>query len=1038
MTTKNLLECYELRSAYSYLSKKLSFAFICTLFIGISSMSAQTISGTIMDENAVPLIGAAVIIEGTSNGTITDFDGKFELAANPTDNLVISFLGYQTQTVAVGNSTNLAITLASDDNTLDDVVVIGYGTSKKSHLTGAISKVEASDLEEIPTARVDDALVGQVSGVNIAATEGEAGSAPTIRIRGTGSMVADSDPLIVVDGLIVDNDFLGSLDMNDVESFEVLKDAASSAIYGSRGANGVILITTKDGQAGKTKFSYNGFYGWKSARHSDAYTFSLAETAEAEMAATGELSDRTRYKQLIGIDRSWQDVIFDGGGISSNSFSARGGNKTTNFSTTFSYLHDQGVLLTDDFKKYNLQVKVNTKLSEKFSMGATLTPSYTDRRRFDGSTHDILRQTPWLPLYHDAHTIQFVNRFKYPDVKIGDYAIQRHFDDYDLDAGAPVASGGTDISNTSNTNPAAKVLERDRTEDKLKIYGNFFVQYKILDGLKFKTRFSGDYQNTEARRWQGVMSNRNGASAASLDLANANRWHLMNENFFSYDRTFNDVHELNAVLGMSVETYNTHTNSVSGTGYDSDLIQTISAATTISGATSSSFESRFLSFFGRVNYAYKYKYLASLSLRRDGSSVFGPDNKYGNFPAFSAGWVMSEEDFMKGSSVFNFVKLRFSYGYTGNNRLQTGNDLINNYPYLALLNTTTSVVDGSVASGFNPINIANPELKWERSREINPGIDFTLFNEIISGSFDYYERTSDQLLLYNPISGTTGFSEALVNLGEVKNNGFEIELSSRNIKTEDFLWTSTFIGSHNNNELVDFADSDGQIQNVDSKRAAEWINLEGHPISSFYGWVVDRDIPLEYINNPYHPVGGEAQDVYVKDLNGDGLIDDDDKTILGDPYPDFVWSFTNNFNFKGVELSFMFQGSQGAQVRNMGDQYLFNQFNSAQDFDPATTPDQEFIKQKIFTDDIIQDASYWSLRNISLGYRFPSRLLDRTNFFKSLRIYISGQNLVYKTKADYTGYNPESINTTSATTYGYQRAGSPIQRTVSLGVNVEF
>ena len=258
-------------------------------------------------------------------------------------------------------------------------------------------------------------------------------------------------------------------------------------------------------------------------------------------------------------------------------------------------------------------------------------------------------------------------------------------------------------------------------------------------------------------------------------------------------------------------------------------------------------------------------------------------------------------------------------------------------------------------------------MQWERLREINPGVDFGFFNNIVSGSLDYYERTSDQLLLNNPISSTTGFTQALVNLGEVKNSGIELELRTRNVSTENFSWNTTLIASKNKNELINFADSNGQIQSVDSKRAAEWINLEGNPISSFYGWVVDRDIPLEYLSNPYHPIGGQAQDVYVKDLNGDGLIDDEDKTILGDPYPDLVWSLTNDFKFGPVDFSFMFQGSHGAEVRNVADQYIFNHFNSSQDF-ISTTPDQGFIKQKIFTNSIIQDASYVALRTVNIGY----------------------------------------------------------------------
>lgn len=1019
---------------------------LMVLLLGLPSLSQgntnwagemKPIAGVVTSSaDGLPLIGVTVMVKGTTSGTVTDVNGLYSLDAEEGATIVFSYTGFKTQEIVIGAETNYNIVMGADVALLDEVVVIGYGSTKKSHLTGAISKVTNKDLDQVAAARVDDVLVGRVSGVNIQATEGEAGSAPTIRIRGTGSMVASSDPLIVVDGLVVDNDFLGSLDMNEVESFEVLKDAASSAIYGSRGGNGVILITTKDGKEGKTKFTYNTYIGFKEALTSDAYYFSIAESAAAEMAATGEISDQTRYKQLIGIDRDWQDVIFDGGNIMSHSLSARGGSKKTNFSTTFSYLHDEGVLLTDDYKKYSLKLKVNTKLNDRLSFGMSVSPSYSDRRRFDGSTHDILRQTPWLPVYHDENTIQYVNTFKYPDVQIGDYATQRHFDDYDLDAGAPVASGGTDISNTSNTNPAAKVLERNRNDYKFKMYGSTYLKLKLQDGLNFRTVFSGDIQNTNRDRWQGLHAHRNGAANIQLDLSSQNRIHLVSENYFTYDKEIGK-HEINAVLGMSAESYDTEANNVTGTGYDSDLLQTISAATLISGAGSVEYQSKFLSYFARLNYAHDYKYLASLSIRRDGSSVFGSNNKYGSFPAASVGWIVSEEGFLADNSVVDFLKLRFSYGLTGNNRLNTGDVLIDNYPYVALLNATTAVIDGSVTGAFNAINIANPNLKWERSKEMNPGLDFELFGGFLAGSIEYYKRTSDQLLLYNPISSTTGFTEALVNLGEVENSGFEYEIRTTNVRNPDFVWTTSFIASQNENKLVAFGDSDGQIQNVDSKRAAEWINQVGQPISSYYGWVVDRDIPVEFLKNPFHPVGGEAQDVYVKDLNGDGVIDDDDKAILGNPYPELVWSITNNISYKGIDFSFMFQGSHGAEIRNMGDQYLFNQFNSGQDFDPATTPDQQFIKQKIFTDDIIQDASYVSLRNISIGYNFTPDVLSKAGL-TDLRVHVSGQNLIYMTADGYTGFNPESVNTTSSTTYGYQRAGSPIQKTVSVGLNVKF
>ena len=1009
--------------------------------MGVAFGFAQTqLSGSVTDANGEPIPGATIIVQETNNGTTSDFDGNFSITLDQDQNLEISYLGYTSQLIQFTGQDNLSISLVEDQNELDEIIVTGYGTQKKSHLTGAISKITNEKLDQIAVSRVDDALVGQVSGVNISATEGEAGSAPTIRIRGTGSISASSDPAIVVDGLVVDSDYLGNLDMNDVASFEILKDAASAAIYGSRGANGVILITTKEGEEGKTKFSYNTYLGFKEAHQSGAYSFSLADEAAEELAANGSLSNQTQRKLDIGVDRSWQDVIFDGGTIKSHSFAVRGGNKKTKYSTALNFVHDEGVLLTDDFKKYNVKLKVDTKLNDNFSVGVNLSPSYTNRRRFDGSTHDILRQTVWLPLYLDANTIGNVNRVrdggKYANAQIGDYAIQRMFDDWDMTNNSAVTSG-QDISNTSNTNPAAKVLERDRNDYKFKVYGSMYMKYKLAKGLNFRSSIAGDFQNTKRDRWQGVQSNRNGASAANYSTSSQNRMHFVTDNFLNFDKEING-HEISAILGFSAEKWDTEFESLSAAGYQSDLLQTISAGdpTTVQGA-SYDYAQRLISYVSRVNYAYKDKYLVSLSLRRDGFSSFGASTKYGNFPAASVGWNAAKEDFLAESSIISILKFRFSYGVSGNPFFNTGNVLVDSFPYLALLETSTAIVDGGTSSGFNSLNIANQDLQWESSMEINPGIDFGFFGNRITGSVEYYERNSSKLLIDNPVSSTTGFNSALVNIGKVKNSGFELELRTKNITSDNFSWNSTLLLSSNDNELVSFGDSDGQIQNIDAKRAAEWVNSVGNPISSFYGWVVDSDIPLEYIKNPYHPIGAEAQDVYVKDLNGDGLIDDDDKTILGDPYADLVWSFANDFKFGNFDFSFMIQGSEGAMVRNMGDQYIFNHFNSSQDFNKATTPDQHLIKQKIFTNDIVQDASYLALRNINIGYRIPKSFLEELNV-TSARIYASGQNLFYNTAANYTGFNPESINTTSPTTYGYQRAGSPVFSTVSLGLNIEF
>ncbi|MFC2128153.1 SusC/RagA family TonB-linked outer membrane protein, partial [Bacteroidota bacterium] len=561
-----------------------------------------------------------------------------------------------------------------------------------------------------------------------------------------------------------------------------------------------------------------------------------------------------------------------------------------------------------------------------------------------------------------------------------------------------------------------------------------YASYDFTEDLKFTTRVSSQFQHRKRSRYQGLLSHR--AGVTQLDIDNQSKITVTTDNFLSYNKSI-DKHDFGAVIGMNSEQSKIEFSTARGTGYQFDYVQTLDAATVLASAASYQLEESLLSYFGRVNYAYDGKYLASVSYRRDGSSRFGEDVKFGNFTAFSLGWRISEEEFMENNELFSSLKARFSYGLTGNNNLDTRALMVDYYPSLALLSPSTATTEGGgTGTGFNPLNIANPNLQWERSVEFNPGIDFGIFGGAISGSIDYYNRTSDQLLLSNPVSYTTGFAEALVNIGTVENKGYEVELRSKNITKDNFKWSTTLLASMNKNNLVDFAESDGQIKNVDSKRAAEWINSVGNPISSFYGWVVDKDIPLEYLSNPFHPIGAEAQDVYVKDLNGDGIIDDEDKAILGNPYPDLVWSITNDFKFGNIDLNFIFQGSHGAEVRNMGDQYLFNQFNSGQDF-ISSTPNQEFIKQKIFTNDIIQDASYIALRTINLGYNIPQKLVSKYGLSK-MRIYATGQNLIYITADDYTGYNPESIYETDATTFGYQRAGSPIQKTVSVGLNLEF
>ena len=1032
---------------------KLSLLVILLFNIVAIAQSSYKLTGTVISTfDKLPIPGVNVNVLKSKKGVSTDFDGKFAIDVKKGDVLQFSSIGFATQMQIIDNQKTLSIALNENTSVLDDVVVIGYGTQKKSHLTGSISKVVNDDLDQIAVSRVDDALVGQVSGVNIQATDGEAGAAPTITIRGVGSMAGDSTPLIVVDGIIVDSSFLGSLNMNNVESFEILKDAASSSIYGSKGSNGVIMITMKSGVAGKTKINYSAYTGIKTPRKSDAYGYTTADWAKQQTDAGLTLSPYTVAQQQIGTDRSWQDVFFEQGVITNHSISLRGGDEKTKFATSLNYTNDDGVLLIDNYKKYGARIKIDSKLSDKLSVGANISPTYTNRRRFSENIHNVARHQPWLPIYHTAETLRFIDPAGvYAGLVPGDYARMVHFEMFDLDGDGQINDKLTNIGNSNNQNPYARVVERNRSDKKFQLYGSFYGQYKIIKGLTFKSTISGSYDDTKRTDYLGTLGKESPTDAYMEEIVQKQNYMIF-DNFFNYDKSIGK-HDIAVTLGSSIEGKNYFFSTIKGSGYTNDVVQQITNATVISDADAFEWQKRDLSFVSRVNYAYNDKYLASISMRRDGSSVFGINYKYGNFPAASVGWNLSKEDFLKKSKFVKNLKIRASYGVTGNSSLNTGNVdadaqgststlstgniLVDYYPHLALLTADNSSysVDGGVQAGLSPANIANPELKWERLIEFNPGIDFGFWNNKITGSVDWYQRTSDQLLLPNPISATTGFSNALVNLGKVQNRGWEFELRTKNLSLKNFKWSTTFIGTTNNNTLVDFADSNGQVTSLDPSRPAEWINLEGQPISLYYGYVVDKELELADRDRPWRHVGAQAGLVYVKDLNGDGVLDNEDKTVLGNPYPEFIWSITNEFSIGNVDVSFMFQGSHGAEVRNIADHYLFSNNNNRTYFD--TAQNTEFLVDKFFTSSIVQDASYIALRNVSIGYNFSKSLLKKLNI-SGLKVCATGQNLMYKTASNYTGWNPEALDKTSPTQYGYQRGGSPIFSTVSLGLNLDF
>ncbi|MEQ8555031.1 MAG: TonB-dependent receptor [Cyclobacteriaceae bacterium] len=1009
----------------------------------------QTVSGRILDEGGEGLPGVTVLVKGGVDGTITDLNGDFALDVKEDAVLTLSFIGYKTVDIPLNGRSTINYQMEVDLEQLDEVVVVGYGTQKKSHLTGAISKVENERLDQIPVARVDDALIGQVSGVNIQATNAEAGGAPTITIRGFGSVTADSGPAVVVDGIVVSSDFLSNLDMNDIASFEVLKDAASAAIYGSEGSNGVIMITTKSGKPGQTKFSYQGYVGRKDAHGSDDYRKSVSDWIEFERAQTGELSEETQYMQkivqLTGVDRDWQDVFLEGGYINSHSLSARGGNENTTFSGSLRYLHDEGVIITDDYKFYSGRIKVDSKVNNRVKFGVNINPSYSKQRQLPTSIHNPLRLSPWLPIYHTDATLQLINRDVYPNVGVGDYFREDHLVELDLNGDG----SDTRPRTSGDSNPYQQYVEREHMEFETNLYGSTYISVDIIDGLKAKSSLATTIEHRKRERWDGTNYHAAGASRSQYYLQNRFRTRVISDNTLTYDKNIGD-HEFGALAGVTIQRRTSNISEVTGVGYTNDLLPNLEGATQISEPGEINTELRKLGYFVRVNYAFAGKYLLNASFRRDGSSVFGTNSKYGNFPAISVGWNVTDESFLAGNNLLSNLKLRVSYGFTGSERFNVGSEVVNNWPYLALLQNSNAIVDGAIVNGVSPLNIANTLLQWEASEEFNPAVDFGFLNNRITGSLDYYSRISNELLLENPVSYVTGFTSGIVNLGEVRNRGWEFELRTRNVVGNQLTWNTTVIASTNENELLAFGESNNALIQDTYGRNSQWINRVGEPISAFWGYVVDTEkyndaeFRVAYVDKPWNRINGQAEDVIVRDLNGDGRITEDDKTILGDPYPDILYSLTNEFTFRDFDLSFMLQGSLGAQVNNIGDQYFFNWFGNssrsgaaAEAVEDGLIPHESFIQEKVLTSEVIASADYFSLRNVTIGYNMPVTLTSKIGV-QGLRIYASGQNLLYKTADDYHGFNPEHIDDDNPRAYGAQRAGTPLYRTITLGLNLDF
>ncbi|MBJ2176220.1 TonB-dependent receptor [Aureibaculum sp. A20] len=1068
---------------------KTKLSLFVALLVGVTLFAQEnyTISGTVIDaKDQLPIPGATVLIVSTVKGVVTDFDGLYSIEAKKGDILQFSFIGYVSQTITVSDNKTINVSLVQDNNQLDEVVIVAYGDQKKKNITSALTKVSGADLQDVAVSRVEDALQGKVAGLRIQVASSEAGGDPKITLRGPGSITGSSSPLIVVDGVVLgtEADILGSIDNNNIESISVLKDASSVAIYGSRGANGVILVTLKKGVSGQTKFSYNTFTGYKFANKNDNFNTSISDERSrldglqdvvSSISSDSQNYDRingdynSAYAELEAMDfiaslgggeKNWQDEIFNGGVITSHSFAVRGGSELTSYTASLGYLEDEGIALTDNFKKYNARIKVDSKSkNKKIKYGASIRVNYNDQDKLPARFTDPLRQLGHVPLYLNEDHLNYITQSdpgdagaQFENIGVGSYGFSRAFDHVftvdpndpraiarDPNTGLPLVSnltsGGLTLSTTKNVHPLVHFLERSRTKKKLSLNASSYLDFELAKGLNFRQTISTVFRHNKANEADYLygQENREQESYRLEGRDELNQYAF--ESLLKYKKDFGK-HNFNTILGFEFTQRDFYTQESEAVGYTNDFNNNIALADGGTTYTDNGTD-KLVSYFGRLDYNFDEKYLVQLSARTDGSTRFGSNSRFGFFPAASVGWILSKENFLSESEFVTFLKLRASYGISGSNEISN-----NIFESLYRFEEAYSTIGYNGQTGVKGVTLANQNLGWEKLIEFNPGIDVTFGRGLLNLAVDYYTRTSKDLILFAPVPGVYGTDNWLQNIGEVKNEGVEIELNSRIISTEKFSWLASGQFSLNRNTVQSLGNNDQIISRIDQDtRPTEFIARVGQPITSFYGWVYEKEIPLEWVDNPFNRFNNDFADVYVKDLNNDGIIDDEDRTELGSPYPDFTWGINSDFRLKEFDFSFQWQGSHGAEVRVADLDQLYYASESAVN-EVANFPDRDLTVHRRFTNDHIQDASYVTLRNITLGFSLPESFTSRNNIDR-LRIYITGENLLYFTAKGYEGFNPEAAGQTSDNantplTAGYQRGDGPVVRTISAGINFQF
>ncbi|GIZ07775.1 TonB-dependent receptor [Flavobacterium sp. UMI-01] len=1007
------------------LKTKLSIMLILIFNITLFAQEGYVLSGTVSDGSKMPIPGANIIVANSTNGTATDFDGNFKLNVKSGDVLQFSYIGYITQSIKITNQKKLNVVLVESEKQLEEVVIVGYGARKKSDITGAVSSVKADEINAFPLADATQALQGRAAGVVVQSNNGgEPGAPISIKVRGNTSINAASDPLIVVDG------FVGATmpQASDIQSIEVLKDASATAIYGSRGSNGVVMVTTKKGRVGKLTVEMNTNY-------------SLQNTSNRLDLLNAE--EFIAYKKITNpsfvagtADTDWQDLLYRTGSTQNHQFSFSGGSDKINFYASANYFKQEGIVINSDFERLTFLSNIDAQVTDKLKLGFNL---FSSR----GTKNGVPTQSTGLTANGGGDdVISLMFRFR-PDFGVKD----------------PVTGlNTTDATGDEVDNPYAIATEAVNNTKTDINRSNLYANYDIIKNLTFKTTFGFSTTNETfgTFRPSTLLVTAGRGTGGKASISNLKKTDVLSESYLTYNKEIGKG-TLNLLAGYSYQKTTSERFSAGAQKFvdDSFSYYNLAGSAVTVLPTSSFTEQEIESQFGRLNYDYNDKYLLTATLRRDGASNFAKNHKYAIFPSGALGWKISNEDFLKDSETISNLKVRASYGVTGN-------QAISPYQSLASLTTVYTGINNQVVGTVVPNQAANDNLKWESSYQTNFGIDLGLLNNKISLSLDYYNiDTKDLLLADQSQSEYLGFVTlaSIRNIGEINNKGFEISLNTRNITNENFRWTTDFNWSTNKNEVKKLIGGIDVIQNAApgyfSNQSGTHILREGEAAGVFYG--------LEYMGvyqGGTLPTGTattaaaatrQAGDPLFLDVDGSGVITTGDRKLIGDPNPDWNMGITNNFTYKNFDLNIFFQGSYGGDVFNLTKAQLYRgNSNALKEVLNAWTPTNTntdiprvVADRREISSRFVEDGSYIRLKNIALGYNFPSTVIDRLGV-ESLRFTISAQNLLTFTK--YSGLDPEVSyfgsgggNTgTANTTKGFDFGNFPTVRSVNFSLSLKF